>query len=92
MIMERVPRTGLSVYRQSVAPAPLPDLPTAVASTSAEPVLVIRQPAVVPAVVCPHVAPTHTAQMALFAQAMCSPAQVVQLWAAVILRNAYIYT
>jgi len=46
---------------------------------------------VVPAVVRHHVVPTHTAQMVLFAQAMCIPAQVVQMWWVIILRNACIY-
>jgi chemotaxis methyl-accepting protein methylase len=37
------------------------------------------------------VIPTHTAQMVLFAQTMCIPAQVVQMWTLIILRNACIY-
>jgi len=45
----------------------------------------------VPAVVRHHVVPTHTAQMVLFAQAMCIPAQVFQMWVVIILRNACIY-
>ena len=36
----------------------------------------------VPAVFRPHVATVHAAHMALFAQAMCNPAQVAHLWAA----------
>ena len=42
-------------------------------------------PPVVPAVLRPHVPTVHTAHMALFkvfAQAMCNPAQVAQLWVA----------
>jgi len=77
--MERVPRTGASVYRQ---PPPPPDLLPAVASASAEPVPESGWPAVVPAVLRPHVATVHAAHMALFAQTMCTPAQVAQLWAA----------
>jgi len=38
-----------------------------------------------------HVVPTHTAQMVLFAQAMCILAQIVQKWMVIILRNARIY-
>ena len=72
--MERVPRTGASVYRQ---PAPPPDLLPAVASASAEPVPESGLPAVVPAVLRPHVATVHAAHMALFPQAMCNPAQVL---------------
>jgi len=49
------------------------------ASVSAEPVSSGGLPAVVPALLRPHV---PTAHMALFAQAMCNPAQVAQLWAA----------
>ena len=45
----------------------------------------------VPAVVSRHVVPTHTAQIVLFAQAMCILAQVVQMWAVIIWRNACIY-
>jgi len=45
----------------------------------------------VPAVVRHHVVPTHTAQMVLFAQAMCIPAQVVHMWVVIIWRNACIY-
>jgi len=37
---------------------------------------------VVPEVLRPHVPTVHAAHMALFAQAMCNPAQVAQLWAA----------
>ena len=68
--MERVPRTGVSVYRQP--PPPLDILPV-VASASAEPVSAAGLPAVVPAVLRPHVPAVHTAHMALFAQAMCNP-------------------
>ena len=77
--MERVPRTGLFMYHQSTAPAPPPDLPTVVAPVSAEPVSSAGPPPgpMVPAVVRHHVVPTHTAQMVLFAQVMCIPAQVV---------------
>ena len=50
-----------------------------VASASAEPVPEAGLPAVVPAVLRPHV---PTVNAALFAQAMCNPAQVAQLWAA----------
>jgi len=74
--MERVPRTGASVCRQ---PPPPPDILPLVASASAEPVPAAGLPAVVPAVLRHHV-PTVSA--ALFAQAMCNPAQVAQLWAA----------
>ena len=59
-----------------------PDILPLVASTSAEPVPVVGLPAVVPAVLCPHVPTVHGARMALFAQTMCNPAQVAQLWAA----------
>jgi len=89
--MERVPRTGLSTYHQSTAPAPPSDLSPVVAPASAEPVPPAVPPPVVPAVVCPHVVPTHTAQMVLFVQAMRNPAQVVQMWVVIILRNACIY-
>jgi len=44
----------------------------------------------VPTVVRHHVVPTHTAQIVLFVQA-CIPAQVVQMWVVIILRNACIY-
>ena len=77
--MERVPRTGASVYCQ---PPPPPDLLPVVASASAEPVPVPGLSAVVPAVLRPHVATVYAAHMALFAQAMCNPVQVAQLWAA----------
>ena len=89
--MERVPRTGLSMYHKSTAPAPLPDLPPVVAPASAEPVPAAGPPPVVPARVHPHVVLTHTVQMVLFAQAMCKPAQVVQIWVVIILRNACVY-
>jgi len=74
--MQRVPRTGASVYHQ---PPPPPDLLPVVASASAEPVPAAGLPAMVPAVLRPHVATVHAAHMALFAQAMCNPAQVAQL-------------
>jgi len=74
--MQRVPHTGASVYRQ---PPPPPDLLPVVASASAETVPAAGLPAMVPAVLRPHVATVHTAHIALFAQAMCNPAQVVQL-------------
>jgi len=60
--MERVPRTGASVYCQ---PPPLSDLLPVVASASAEPVPATGLPAVVPAVLRPHVATVHAAHMAL---------------------------
>ena len=87
--MERVPCTGLFMYHQSTAPAPLPDLPPMVASVTTEPVSAAAAgpPPVVPAVVRHHVVPTHTAQMVLFAQAIC----FVQMWAVIILRNTFIY-
>ena len=70
--MERVPRTGLSMYHQSTAPATPPDLPPVVAPASAEPVPAAGPPPVLPAVVHPHVIPgDHTAQRLLYAQAMC---------------------
>jgi len=90
-IMERVPRTCLFIYHPSTAPAPPPDLPPVVAPVSAEPVSAAGFPPVVPAVVRHHVVPTRTAQMVFFAQAMCILAQVVQMWAVIILRNACIY-
>jgi len=89
--MKRVPRTGLFMYHQSTALAPPPDLPPVVAPASAEPVSTSGLPLVVPTVVRRHVVPTHTAQMVLFAQAICIPDQVVQMWAVIILRNACIY-
>jgi len=89
--MERVPHTGSFMYHQSTAPAPPPDLPPVVAPVSAEPVSSAGPPPMVPAVVRHHVVTTHTAQMVLFAQAMCIPAQVVQMWAVIIWRNACIY-
>ena len=51
-------------------------------SASAEPVPAAGFPVMVPAVLRPHVATVHTAHMALFALAMYNPAQVAQLWAA----------
>jgi len=89
--MERVPRTGLFMYHQSTAPAPPPDPPPVVAPVSAEPVSSAGPHPMVPAVVRHHVVPTHKAQMVLFAQATCIPAQVVQMWVVIILRNARIY-
>jgi len=74
--MQRVPHTGASVYRQPPAP---PDLLPVVASASAEPVPAAGLSAMVPAVLRPHVVTVHVAHMALFAQAMCNPAQVAQL-------------
>ena len=68
-----------------------PDLPPVVAPVSTEPVSAAGLPPVVPAVVRHHVAPTHTAQMVFFAQAMCTLTKVVQMWAAIILRNTCIY-
>jgi len=76
---DHVPRTGASVYRQ---PSPPPDVLPVVASTSAEPVPAVGLPAMVPAVLRPHVATLHVAHMALFAQAMFNLAQVAQLWVA----------
>jgi len=89
--MERVPRTGSFMYLQSTAPAPPPDLPPVVEPVSAEPVSSAGPAPVLPAVVRHHVVTTHTAQMVLFAQAMCIPAQVVQMWTVIIWRNACIY-
>ena len=77
--MERVPRTGVSVYRQ---PPPPPDLLPVTAIASAEPVPSAGWPAVVPALLRPHVPTVHAAHMTLFSQAMCNPVQVAQLWAA----------
>jgi len=71
--MERVPRTGSSVYRQ---PPPPPDLLPVVTRTSADPVPEAGLPVMVPAVLRPHVATVHAAHMALCTQAMCNPAQV----------------
>ena len=90
-IMERVPRTGLFMYHQSTSPVPPPDLPPVMAPVSSEPVSSVGPPPMVPAVVRHHVVPTHTAQMVLFAQAMCILPQVVQMWAVIIWRNACIY-
>ena len=64
------------MYHQSTALAPLSDPSPVVALVSAEPVSSAGPPPMVPAVVRHHVVPTHTAQMVLFAQAMCIPAQV----------------
>jgi len=89
--MERVPRTGLFMYHQSTAPAPPPDLPPVVAPVSAKPVSSAGPAPMVPVVVRHHVVPTHTAQMVLFPQDMCIPAQVVQMWLVIISRNACIY-
>ena len=65
----------MSRYHQSTALAPPPNLPPVVAPASAESVPAAGLPLAVPAVVRPHVVPTHTAQMVLFAQAMYKPAQ-----------------
>ena len=62
--MERVSRTGLSMYHQSIAPAQLHDRPQVVAPASAEPVSVTGPPPVVPAVVHPHVVPGGNAYSA----------------------------
>ena len=70
--MERVLRTGLFMCHQPTAPSPSTPVST-------EPVLLAGPTPVVPAVVRHHVVPTHTAQMVLFSQAMCIPAQVVQM-------------
>ena len=85
-----VPRTGLSMsqYHQSTALAPPPNLPPVVAPASTESVPAAGLSLAVPAVVRPQ---PHTAHMVLFAQAMCKPAQVVQMWVVIILRNARIY-
>ena len=84
-----IPRTGLSMSRdhQSTALAPPPYLPPVVAPASTESV----PAAGLSPVVLPHVVPTHTAQMVLFAQIMCQPVQVVQMWAVIISGNACIY-
>jgi len=78
-IMERVPRTGGSVYRH---PPPPPDLLPVMASTSADPVATTGLVAVVPSLLRPHVPTVHTAHMTLFTQAMYNPAQVAHLWVA----------
>ena len=75
--MEREP--GLLIYHKSTAPAPPSDLRPVVTPASAGSVPAAVPPPVAPAVVCPHVVPTHTAQMVLFVQAMCNPDQVVQM-------------
>jgi len=79
------------MYDQSTAPTPPSDLPPVVAPVSAEPVSSAGPPPMVPAVVRHDVVPTHTAQMVLFVQAICIPAQFVQMWLVIILRNACIY-
>jgi len=89
--MQRVPLTTLNMYHQSTAPMPPSDLPQVVAPVSAEPASSAGPPPMVPAVVRHHVVPTNTAQMVLFVQVMCIPAQVVQMWLVIILRNACIY-
>jgi len=76
------------MYHKSTALAPPPDLPPVVAHVSAEPVSSAGSPPMVPSVLRHHVVPTHKAQMVLFAQVMYIPAQVVQMWAVIILRNA----
>jgi len=68
--MERVPRTGASVYRQ---PNPPPDLLPVMASGSAEPVPPAGLSPAVPTLLRPHVPTVHTAHMALFTQTMCNP-------------------
>ena len=73
-IMERVPRTGASVYHQ---PPPPSDLLPVVASASADPVPEAGLPTVVPAVLRPPVATVHATHMTLFSQDMCNPAQVL---------------
>ena len=75
-IMERVPRTGASVYHQSPPP---PDLLPVMASAPAEPVPAAGLPTVVASLLRPHVPTVHTAHMAFFVQTMCNPAQVAQL-------------
>jgi hypothetical protein len=87
--MEREP--GLLIYHKSTAPAPQSDLRPVVTLASVESVPAAVPPPVASAVVCPHVVPTHTAQMVLFVQAMCNPDQVVQMWVVIILRTACIY-
>ena len=87
--MEREP--GLLIYHKSTAPAPPSDLRPVVTPACAESVPAAVPPPVASAVVCPHVVPTHTAQMVLFVQAMCNPDQVVQMWVVIILRTACIY-
>ena len=67
------------MYNINLQPPPPPDLLPVVASASTEPVPAAGLPAMVPTVLCPHVAPVHAAHMALFAQAMCNPAQVARL-------------
>ena len=79
MIMERVTCTSASVYHQ---PPPPPYLLPVVASALAEPVPAAGPSAVLPAVLRPHVATVHALHIALFAQAMCNPTQVAQLWSA----------
>jgi len=71
--MQRLPRTGASVYRQ-----PPPFLPV-VTSASAEPVPAAGLSTMVPAVLRPHVVTVYTAHMPLFTQTICNPAQVAQL-------------
>jgi len=63
------------MYHQSTALAAPSDPSPVVALVSAA-VSSAGPPPMVPAVVRHHVVPTHTAQMVLFAQAMCIPAQV----------------
>ena len=74
-------RTPHRCIRVSPFPPP-PDLLPVMASVSAEPVQAPGLTAVVPALLRPHVPTVHAANMALFAQALCNPAQVAQLWAA----------
>ena len=77
--MERVPRTGVSVYRQH---SPPPDILPLVESASAESVPVEGLSVVVSAVLRPHVPIVYVAHMVLVVQAMCNLAQVAQVWAA----------
>ena len=76
--MERVPRTGVSVYRQH---SPPPDILPLV-DRSAESVPVEGLSVVVPAVLRSHVPIVYVAHMVLVVQAMCNLTQVAQVWAA----------
>jgi len=73
-IIQRVPRTGTSVYRQSPPP---PDLLPVVTCVSTVPAIGLS--VMVPSVMRPHVDTAHTAHMALFAQGMYNLAQATQL-------------
>jgi len=90
MKMERVPRTGLFMHHQSTAPAPPPDLQWWHLSPQS---LCHQQDLLkmLPVVVRHHVVPTHTVQMVFLTRTMYIPAQVVQMWVVIILRNACIY-